>query len=145
MKSIFKALAAIFLVGVFAFYIRTNYSVEPEPPATVTPDYSTPLATIGDCAVLDVRAPTLWEGRPVREQMLYDGPGTEFGEHESGGITTGETVFVISECGDWLQARAMNRDLATRALSGDLTGQNPGVDRGNEMLRFWIPADVVGR
>jgi len=124
------AMVSLFLIGCAG-------ATGDESAATSTSDYSMPVSEIGNCPARDVRAPTLWNGRVAADEMLYDGPGTEYDEHESGAITPAETIYVIGECGDWLQARAMNQTLAEQTLV------RTGADSGNEMLSFWLPMAAV--
>jgi len=72
------------------------------------------------------------------------GPGTGFRVHESGTLFAFETVYVLQECAGWVQGRVMS--------IGNVyaNGYRNVVDaaskkRADEMLTFWVRADLIRR
>jgi hypothetical protein len=96
-------------------------------------------AASDSCTGVYLRAPTLWVGYSIAAVNLRTGPGTQFPMHESGQLIPGERIFVLQACHGWLQARVIPPAVIDRAV------QMNGRERAQQMLLFWVRADLIRR
>jgi len=89
------------------------------------------------CATVDLKAPTLWAGAPLRLVNIRTGPGPQYPIHSSGQLEPRERIQVLQECHGWLQARV----IPVRMIDGAI--QQNGLARAREMLLFWVRKDLI--
>ena len=89
------------------------------------------------CAPLSADAPEVSTGLAGKGAPTRTGPGDDFPAHSRGALDYRERVYVLQECGGWLQARTVPQALIRRERS------RLGEGGADAEILFWVRSDHV--